>query len=137
MFMKYDAGSLSRILRIMDVPYMPGVPGHNGHIIIIYCNNGKVFRIQNLHVGITRCQVLVNQVMKFWQQELSNRSYINLIKKSSFRTFSKCSERGFFMSSLFMLLIRYKLRPLHLQIRLYLRHPFCQCWLSYHHRPHT
>ena len=56
------------------IPYMPGVPGHNGHIIIIYCNNGKIFRIQNLHVGITRCQVIVNQVMKFWQQELSNRS---------------------------------------------------------------
>ena len=84
-----------------------------------------------------RCQVLVNQVMKFWQQELSNRSYINLIKKSSSRTFAKCSERGFFMSSLFMLLIRYKLRSLHLQIRLCLRHSFCQCWLSYHHRPHT
>ena len=35
---------------IMDVPYMPSIPGHNGHIIIIHYNDGEVSRIQNLQI---------------------------------------------------------------------------------------
>ena len=48
--MKYDAGSFSRILRIMDVPYMSGVSGHNGYIIITHCNNAKIAGIQSLQI---------------------------------------------------------------------------------------
>lgn len=54
MLMKYHTASFSRIFRIMDVPYMSSVPRHNGHIIITYCNNGKIFRVQDLQILCTK-----------------------------------------------------------------------------------
>ena len=53
MFVEYDHGSLLRILRIMQIPVMTGVPGHDRHIISIRGYDGEILRIQTLQIFIT------------------------------------------------------------------------------------
>ena len=43
MLMKYDTGSRSGILRIMNEPIVPGVPAHNRYIKGIRKDDGEVF----------------------------------------------------------------------------------------------
>ena len=50
MFMKYDTGSHQWIFRIMYIPHMSGIPGHDGHIPVIHINNLKISRIQTLKI---------------------------------------------------------------------------------------
>ena len=51
--MEDDHRSLLRILRIMQVPVMTGIPGHDRHIISICGDDGEILRIQALQVFIT------------------------------------------------------------------------------------
>lgn len=51
--MKYDHGPLARIFRIVQVPVVTGISGHDRHIIGIRSDDGKVCRIQALHIFIT------------------------------------------------------------------------------------
>ena len=51
--MKYDHGPLVRIFRIVQVPVVTGVSGHDRHIVGICCNDGEVRRIQTLQIFIT------------------------------------------------------------------------------------
>ena len=50
MFMKYNTGSHQWIFRIMYIPHMPCVPGHDGHIPVIHINNLKIPRIQTFKI---------------------------------------------------------------------------------------
>ena len=50
---EYDHGSLLWILRIMQIPVMTGIPGHDCHIIGIRGYDGKILRIQTFQVFIT------------------------------------------------------------------------------------
>lgn len=54
MLVKYYYCAFSWILRIMKVPYMSGVPGHNGHIIIIYRDYREILRIKTLQILCTK-----------------------------------------------------------------------------------
>lgn len=54
MLMKYYYRAFSWILRIMKVPYMPGVSGHYGHIIIIYRDYREILRIKALQILCTK-----------------------------------------------------------------------------------
>lgn len=53
MLMEDDHRSLLRILQIMQIPVMTGIPGHNRHIIGIRGNDGEILRIQTFQVFIT------------------------------------------------------------------------------------
>ena len=48
-----DHRSLLRILRIMQIPVMPGISGHDRYIIGIRGDNIEILRIQALQVFIT------------------------------------------------------------------------------------
>ena len=46
MLMKDNTAAFPRILRVMDIPVMPRIPGHYRYIIFIRDDDGKIFRIQ-------------------------------------------------------------------------------------------
>ena len=50
MFMKYDTGSHQWIFRIMYIPHMSDIPGHDGYIPVIHINNLKIPRIQTFKI---------------------------------------------------------------------------------------
>ena len=51
MLVKDDTLPLSRILRIVDIPDMPRVPGLNRHVIVSHRDNVKIGLIQPLYVA--------------------------------------------------------------------------------------
>lgn len=51
--MEYNHRPLLWILRIMQIPVMTGIPGHDRHIISICGDDGETLRIQALQVFIT------------------------------------------------------------------------------------
>ena len=53
MLVEYDYRSLLRILRIMQIPVMAGIPGHDRHIVGIRGNDGELLWIQTFQVFIT------------------------------------------------------------------------------------
>ena len=53
-FVEYDHRILLRILRVMQVPVMTGIPGHNRHIIGIRGNDGEILRIQAFQIFIAK-----------------------------------------------------------------------------------
>lgn len=50
MLVEYDHGSLLRIFRIMQIPVMAGIPGHDRHIIRIRGYDIEILRIQTLQI---------------------------------------------------------------------------------------
>ena len=50
MLMEHNHRFSCRPFAVMDVPYMPGVPGHNGHIIIADGNNAEVLWVQAFQI---------------------------------------------------------------------------------------
>ena len=54
MRMEYDYCPLIWILRIMQVPVVAGVSGHDRHIIGVSGNDGEVFRIQTFQIFATK-----------------------------------------------------------------------------------
>ena len=46
MLMKDNTAAFPRILRVMDIPVMPRIPGHYRYIIFIRNDDGKIFSIQ-------------------------------------------------------------------------------------------
>ena len=58
MFMKYDTGSHQWIFRIMYIPHMSGIPGHDGHIPVIHINNLKIPRIQTFKIFSAQQRIL-------------------------------------------------------------------------------
>ena len=48
-----DHRSLLRILRIMQIPVVAGIPGHDRHIVGIRGYNGEILRIQAFQIFIT------------------------------------------------------------------------------------
>lgn len=52
MLVEDDHRSLLWILRIMQIPVMAGIPGHDRHIIGIRGNDGEILRIQAFKVFI-------------------------------------------------------------------------------------
>ena len=45
MLVEYDYRSLLRILRIMQIPVMAGIPGHDRHIVGVRGDDGEILRI--------------------------------------------------------------------------------------------
>ena len=54
MFMKYDTGSPQWIFRVMYIPHMSGIPGHDGHIPVILIYNFKISKIQTFQIFLTK-----------------------------------------------------------------------------------
>ena len=54
MLMKYNTGSHQWIFRIMYIPHMSGIPGHDGHIPVIHINNLKIPWIQTFKIFPTK-----------------------------------------------------------------------------------
>ena len=52
-FVEYDYRPLIRILRIMQIPVMAGIPEHDRHIIGIRGYHGEILRIQAFQIFIT------------------------------------------------------------------------------------
>lgn len=53
MLVENDHRSLLRILRIMQIPVMAGIPGHDRHIVGIRGDDGEILRIQAFQIFIT------------------------------------------------------------------------------------
>ena len=53
MLMKNNTAAFPWILRVMDIPVMPRIPGHYRYIIFIRDNDGKIFRIQTFQFLFT------------------------------------------------------------------------------------
>ena len=54
MLMKNNTAAFPRILRVVDIPVMPRIPGHYRYIIFIRDNDGKIFRIQAFQFLFTK-----------------------------------------------------------------------------------